>query len=279
MYGTMSSFVKLANRDGFNPAEIAFFQALLSAVILWTLALAKHKRQERAFGISQTLKTLLAGCAVGMVNLLYYRSLEYLSASLAVVVLMQFTWFTVILEAAVFGHKPTKAELAAVSVLLVGTFLASGALNGSAADISAKGVAIALAGTFSYAVYVVLNGHLESGRAQLKKSALIMSGSTVAIFAFGFADIVCNAKFSPSLVPWSLGFAVFGTAIPTVLFSVGIPKIGTCLSSILMTVELPVAVLCAGFILGEKVQTAQVVGIFIMLLSMALINYYRHAKK
>ena len=279
MYGTMSSFVKLANRDGFNPAEIAFFQALLSAVILWTLALAKHKRQERAFGISQTLKTLLAGCAVGMVNLLYYRSLEYLSASLAVVVLMQFTWFTVILEAAVFGHKPTKAELAAVSVLLVGTFLASGALSGSAADISAKGVAIALAGTFSYAVYVVLNGHLESGRAQLKKSALIMSGSTVAIFAFGFADIVCNAKFSPSLVPWSLGFAVFGTAIPTVLFSVGIPKIGTCLSSILMTVELPVAVLCAGFILGENVQTAQVLGIFIMLLSMALINYYRHAKK
>lgn len=46
-----------------------------------------------------------------------------------------------------------------------------------------------------------------------------------------------------------------------------------------MTVELPVAVLCAGFILGEKVHAAQIAGICIMLLSMALINYYRHAKK
>ena len=88
-------------------------------------------------------------------NLLYYRSLEYLSASVAVVVLMQFTWFTILLEAVVFGRKPTKAELSAVSVLLVGTFPASGALNGSAADISAKGAAIALGGTLSYAVYVV----------------------------------------------------------------------------------------------------------------------------
>lgn len=52
-----------------------------------------------------------------------------------------------------------------------------------------------------------------------------MSGSTVAIFIFDFADIVCNAKFSPSLVPWSIGFAVFGTAIPTVLFPSAFPKL------------------------------------------------------
>lgn len=271
LYGTMSSFVKLANSEGFKFAEIAFFQAFFAAAILWALCFFKIRKMRISLG--GILAALFSGCAIGMVNLLYYRSLGYISASLAVVVLMQFTWFAIVIEFAAFGKIPSKAECIAVLFLLGGTFLASGVLSESGGFAPLKGIAISLAGTLCYAVYVVINGHADKTCSWLLRSALIMSGSAAAIFLAAFGDVVENSSFGASFLPWGIGFAVFGTAIPTSLFAIGIPKTGICLSSILMTVELPVAVLCAHFILGENIGAFQTMGIFIMFSAIALINY------
>lgn len=102
-----------------------------------------------------------------------------------------------------------------------------------------------------------------------------MTGSSIAIFVAGFNQIAGNFNFSVSFLPWGIGFAVFGTTIPTALFSLGIPKIVACLSSILMTVELPVAVICARFILGEQIDILQTCGIALMFFAIIFINYYR----
>ena len=77
LYGTMSSFVKIANADGFGIAQIAFFQALFAAAMRWGFACIFGDLKNAKMSIRETLETLLAGCAVGMVNLFYYRSLEY----------------------------------------------------------------------------------------------------------------------------------------------------------------------------------------------------------
>lgn len=114
---------------------------------------------------------------------------------------------------------------------------------------------------FSYALYVVANGHTNTSRSLLLKSALIMTGSSIAIFVVGGGQIVGGFNFNVAFLYWVIGFTVFGTAIPTALFSMGIPKVGACLSSILMTVELLVAVLCASVILGERICVLQAVGI------------------
>ena len=275
LYGTMSSFVKLANASGFGTAQVAFFQALFSAFILWGLTCFFGAAKNEKLSLREILETLFAGCAVGMVNLLYYRSLEYISASLAVVVLMQFTWFVILLEFAVFLRKPSFAEFAAVFTLLCATALASGVFSVQHSGFSVKGIIIALLSSLSYAVYVVVNGHINTSRSWLLKSALIMTGSSVAIFVVGFGQIVGSFNFCASFLPWAIGFAVFGTTIPTALFSLGIPKIGACLSSILMTVELPVAVICARFILGEQIDILQMAGIALMFFAIIFINYYR----
>ena len=142
-------------------------------------------------------------------------------------------------------------------------------------EFSFNGIIIALLGTLSYAVYVVANGHINTSHSWLLKSALIMTGSSIAIFVAGFNQIAGNFNFSASFLPWGIGFAVFGTTIPTALFSLGIPKIVACLSSILMTVELPVAVICARFILGEQIDILQTCGIALMFFAIIFINYYR----
>lgn len=275
LYGTMSSFVKLANASGFCTAQVAFFQALFAAFILWRLTCFFGAAKNAKISPREIAETLFAGCAIGMANLLYYRSLEYISASVAVVILMQFTCFVILLEFAVFGRRPSLAELLVVFVLLCATVLASGAFSIRHSEFSFNGIIIALLGTLSYAVYVVANGHINTSRSWLLKSALIMTGSSIAIFVAGFNQIAGSFNFSASFLPWGIGFAVFGTTIPTALFSLGIPKIGACLSSILMTVELPVAVICARFILGEQIDILQTCGIALMFFAIIFINYYR----
>lgn len=188
LYGTMSSFVKLANSIGFGTAQVAFFQALFAAFILWGLACFFGAAKNAKISPREIAEALFAGCAVGMVNLLYYRSLEYISASLAVVILMQFTWFVILLEFAVFSRKPSFAEVAAVLTLLCATALASGVFSAQHCGFSLKGIIIALLGTLSYAVYVVANGHINTSHSWLLKSALIMTGSSIAIFVAGFKD-------------------------------------------------------------------------------------------
>ena len=275
LYGTMSSFVKIANADGFGTAQIAFFQALFAAAMLWGFACIFGDLKNAKMSLRETFETLFAGCAVGMVNLFYYRSLEYISASLAVVILMQFTWFVVLIELVAFGRKPSLAELSAVLILLFATALASGVLSAPIAGFSIVGMLIALLSALSYAVYIVANGHISTSRSWLLKSALIMTGSSAAIFAVGYGQIVGGFNFNAAFLYWAIGFAVFGTAIPTALFSMGIPKIGACLSAILMTVELPVAVLCASLILGERICALQALGIALMFFAIMFINYRR----
>ncbi len=95
LYGTMSSFVKLSYANGFTAAEVSFFQAFFAAVFLWIAAAKRPSANAPRIPRGQAVPTLFAGAAIGMANYLYYQSLPFISASLAIVVLMQFTWFCI----------------------------------------------------------------------------------------------------------------------------------------------------------------------------------------
>ena len=116
-------------------------------------------------------------------------------------------------------------------------------------------------------------GRAGAGLDWTVKSAVIMTASSAAIFALNFRTILFDSPFGNGFFAWAASMAVFGTTLPTALFSAGIPKIGAAASAVIMTVELPVAVLCAAAVLGERVGALQIAGIAAMLFGIALINY------
>lgn len=275
LYGTMSSFVKLSYANGFTAAEVSFFQAFFAAVFLWIAAAKRPSANAPRIPRGQAVPTLFAGAAIGMANYLYYQSLPFISASLAIVVLMQFTWFTLLAEKIVFGKNPSLAECCAAAVVMIGSVLASGIAERGAGEYSARGIMFALGAALSYAAYITANGHIAQTFCWRTKSALIMTASAAAIFAVNAGEITANSHFGGGFVLWSLAFAIFGTTIPTALFAAGIPKIGAGVSSILMAVELPVAVVCAHFVLGERIDAAQTLGVLVMLCAIAAMNHLR----
>lgn len=272
LYGTMSSFVKRSYADGFTAAELSFWQAFVAALILGvcTWASTGHGGRLRRGDI---LPLLLTGSAIGLTNFLYYKSVQFIPASLAIILLMQFTWFSMLIEWLFLRRRPTRTELVAVSVILVGTVMASGIMSHGILSFNPIGVGLALLSSLTYAAYIVANGQCGRSVRWEAKSMAIMLGSSMTILAINGPRIVGGEYLCGEFALWILLLAVAGTTIPTALFAAGIPKIGAPLSSILMTVELPVAVLCAWLILGEQLSAAQITGVVILLGAIAVMNY------
>ena len=118
MYGTMSSFVKLSYSRGYNAAELAFFQALLAAITLGLCLLLSYKAKRKKIGLKNVISLLITGGTIGLTNYLYYQSVSFISASLAIVILMQFTWFCLLLERIFFKKTPGRMEIITVLLLL-----------------------------------------------------------------------------------------------------------------------------------------------------------------
>lgn len=275
LYGTMSSFVKLSYAHGFHAAELSFWQAALAAVFLSFLTFFSRKSGRGGLTGRGVFPLMLSGCAIGLTNFLYYESVRYIPASLAIIVLMQFTWLGMLLERVLFGRKPSRLELATVFFILLGTVLAGGILEMAEWAFSLKGTLLALGSSLTYALYIIANGRIGTEVRWQAKGMAIMLGSASCIFTINGGSIVGGGYWSGEFLGWVLLLAVVGTTIPTALFAAGISKIGAGLSAILMTVELPVAILCARVVLKETVSPLQWAGIGIMLVSIAAMNYYK----
>lgn len=260
-FGILSSFVKVAYGQGYNAAELSFIQALLGATVLWGVYASSNKSNATRKDI---FLLLISGSCIGISTYLYYLSVKYIPASISIVLLMQFTWLSIIMEWVLFKRKPLLLELIITVIILAGTVLASGLTDLANFDLSLKGVGIVLLSSLIYAVYIVSNSRTGKDVAWQNKSAWIMTGSAISILLVNFGSIVSSIQLDVGLFQWGIFLAFFGTILPPVLFAIGMPKVGASSSSILMTVELPVAVVTAYLILKEHITTMQFLGIFLM---------------
>lgn len=273
LYGTMSSFVKKSYSNGFTAAELSFWQAFVAFIILAVCTIISAKNNSGKLHRNDILSLIFTGSAIGLTNFLYYKSVQFIPASLAIILLMQFTWFSMLLEWLFLHRRPTHTELITVLVILIGTVMASGILSADSYSYSFMGISLALLSSLTYSAYIVANGQCGRGVRWEAKSMAIMLGSSMTIFAINTPRIIEGEYLCGEFISWILLLAVAGTTVPTALFAAGIPKIGAPLSSILMTVELPVAVICAWLILGETVTAVQVAGVALLLTAIAVMNY------
>lgn len=274
-FGVLSTFVKLAYQEGYQTSQIAFLQAFIGATGLWFMHYLQNMRIDKP-AIIVSFKNLyillLTGIAIGLTTYVYYRSVYYINASLAIVILMQFTWLGILVEWLCFKVKPKRDHIIIVVVILCGTLMAGGALGKSTQVFSLKGIVLALLSSLLYACYIVANSRVGKGLPTIYKSAVIMTGSALGILFFNLEDLLYASYFDGRLIKWTAFLALFGTIIPPVLFTKGIPKIGAGLSSILMTAELPVAVVSAHFFLHEEMSFLQWFGVVCMLLAIIWMN-------
>lgn len=295
IYGMLATFVKMAYHDGFTTSEVTTSQFVLGLTGLLVLNLIQTLTSKQKLSLPDSKEVrmlLLAGTSLGGTSLFYYIAVQYINVSIAIVLLMQSVWFSVVVESIITRKLPNARKVVSVVIVLLGTVLATNLIN-MEIELDWHGVFWGLMAAASYTLTMFTSNTLATHLPVFRKSIIMLAGGSVVVFAFlffaqigpmyfdGLKSLYLNFtdntehihSFNYSIfLTYGFVLALFGTIIPPILFNIGFPNAGLGLGSIVSSLELPVSVTMAFVLLGEKVFLIQWIGIALILFAIVLMN-------
>lgn len=267
-YGVVSTIIKLAMRSGFSVSEAVTSQFFIGFCIALCIFVLTNRSKLSIKGIKFLI---FAGILTGLTNILYGRSLNFLPASLAVVLMFQFTWIGMLISCITKRRFPNRIELITLIILVAGTIPAAGLIDVDLSQIPIEGWLWGLAAALCYSLFLFVNGKATASLTISNRLVLVSFFAFLMSTVFQSPEIIWNGTlFNEGLWVYGLALGLFGLIIPVLLFTIAVPKVGLGMSSILSAIELPVAVMVSVILLSETVTTLQIVGIVIIILGMSL---------
>ncbi|NLR65320.1 DMT family transporter [Chitinophaga varians] len=271
-FGILSTIVKLGYQEGFTLGELCSVQAGFGMLALWALHLISGRA---TYGLKnrEARTCFILGSSTGLVSITYYQSVQYIPASIAIILLMQFTWMSMLAEWLIYKKRPTAIQWVAVAFILGGTLLAGGLFNSNGLHLDWRGIGFGMLAALFYTTFIVVSGRVGQSLAPVLKSAWIVTGAFLIITVLFPPVYLWNGRITGTpLWMWGMPLALFGTVLPPFLFSKGMPQTGVSLGAILSAAELPVATIAATLFLHERVTPVQIAGVFIILAAIVAAN-------
>jgi drug/metabolite transporter (DMT)-like permease len=272
-YGMLATFVKLAYKENFTTAEVTSSQFILGILgILIINALQKFRKKQDVVKATpkNIMQLMLAGTSLGMTSVFYYLAVKYIPVSIGIVLLMQTVWMGVLLEWFLDKKAPSMQKIASVSIVLIGTALATNLFN-SNIELDWRGIMWGLLAAASFTTTMFTANRIALGISSAQRSLYMLLGGAVIVFGFSIATQVTPFNMA-IFAKWGIVLALFGTIIPPMLMNAGFPYTGIGLGSIVSSLELPVSVMMAFIILNETVVFSQWIGILLIILAIIIMN-------
>ena len=266
-YGVLSTFVKKAYEKGFVFQDVIQSQFFFGWVILLLLMLLFSRNRVTK---KQMFTLMLVGITTSLTGMFYYLSLQTIQASLAIILLFQFTWVGVLIESIVNRTLPSKEKVISVIILFIGTLLSGGFFGSESFYWEKNGVFFGLCSAITFALFIFFSGRVETNVPTITRSFMMTSGALLFLFIILTPSFLINGSLSDGLWLYGVPLGVFGVVLPVLFFAYGAPKINSGLATILGASELPVAVIMSMLVLHEAVTFLQWVGVFIILVGIAL---------
>ena len=259
MMGANHVAARIAFNNGADVATAVVFRSTGTALAIGAILVLQGVRVRLTPRHKRFLPVI--GLLIGVQSLCLYSAVARLPVALALLAFNTYPICTAVWSALIYRHRPDKATLVAMPVILVGLALALDVF-GAASGLGAAGqwsrigagVAFALAAAGTFALALVLTQH-EAGDVDSR----VRTASTMAIAAaVAFATVGLQGGFHLPTTPagWG-GLAaltfLYGTAF-TIMFTV-LPQLGVVGNSAIMNVE-PVFALALGWLLlGQAIAT------------------------
>ena len=259
---------RLAFNHGVDVPTAVSFRSGATALVVGALLLIQ--RVPLALTARQRKALPLIGVLIAIQSLCLYSAVARLPVALALLVFNSFPLMTALWARLLYRHRPERALLIAMPVILLGLVLALDVL-GAASGLGAAGqwreigagVAFALGASTTFGLALVLTQHEAGGLdGRLRTFATmamvgLLAGSAVA-WRGGLALPTAPAGW------WGLALLtlLYGTGI-TILFTV-LPRLGVVGNSAVMNVEPVFALVLAWLILDQHIAPVQVVGALVV---------------
>lgn len=295
IYGMLATVVKIAYKDGYTTAEVTTSQFVIGILCLLVLNLVQTTTAKKSLAKPQKkdiFKLILAGTSLGFTSLFYYLSVQFINVSIAIILLMQSVWISIVIESLISRSFPTARKVISTVLVLLGTLLATNAI-GSEVELDWKGVFWGMMAAISFSTTMFTSNRIANYLPTLRKSFLMLSGGLLVVLTFCFVTQIApsliggvaefydeiNFEFATTerfdfsiFLSYGIFLAVFGTILPPIFFNLGFPKVGLGLGGIVSSIELPVSVLFAYFLLNEQVLMIQWMGIVLILSAIVYMN-------
>lgn len=271
-YGVVSTFVKLGYSEGFGLSEVTGSQYFFGAIMLWAITIFVPKNRLKC---KQWLTLAVGGIPMGLTGVFYNQALGYINASFAIILLLQFTWISMVLQYVFTKEAPSRKSFISTIIILLGSILASGFLQ-TGIIFSFAGISWGMLAAVSFACFIFISGNTNIPVHPIYKSAIMTTGASLLIFISLPPVFLINDALTDGLFMYGLLTGLFGSLVPPILFNIGMPKVGGSLGTILSASELPTAVIMSTLVLHETVTFLQWIGVIIILGGIAYPNVQSH---
>ncbi len=246
-YGFVVPAVKAAMKIGVHPADFLPLQYLVALIACTAFALV---RRIKFAGFRESAKMALLGTLTGCTSICYYTSVSMLPGAVALTLLFQYVWVSVLIECLVERKLPSRSTVIAVCIVLVGTLFAAGVFEGSIATLNPSGIVAGAGSAIFYALYLYLSGRIGTDRPASLRAAMLPIGGLIAT---SIANPACytTSFLDASIWPFAIGMSIIGVILPTTLINYASPKLSTGMVSVMASSELPVGILAAWTLAGE----------------------------
>jgi drug/metabolite transporter (DMT)-like permease len=275
----LATFVKLAYADTssqglhYTPAEVITAQFSIGIFIILGINAFQKFKIEGGVKKASSLdikKLMLLGTSTGLTSIFYYLAVKYIPVSIGIVLLMQTVWMGVVLEMFLEKKLPSRIKIVAVSIVLLGTALATNLFNDTI-ELDWKGIVLGLLAAASFTTTMYAANKIATSISSAQRSLYMLLGGGIIVLLF--ALLTQHTPFNYDIFyKWGILIALFGTVIPPILLNAGFPLTGIGLGSIVSALELPVSVLMAFIILNETVNFWQWIGILLIIIAVIIMN-------
>jgi len=268
MMGANHVAARIAFNHGADVATAVAVRSSVTALVIVALLASQGVRVQFTARHKRFLPVI--GLLVGVQSLCLYSAVARLPVALALLAFNTYPIWTALWSALVYRHKPEKAMLIAMPVILAGLALALDVF-GAASGLGAAGqwsrigagVAFALAAAATFGLALVLTQH-EAGDVdgRVRTATTMATAAAVALITVGL-----QGGFHLPTAPagWG-GLAaltfLYGTAF-TIMFTV-LPRLGVVGNSAIMNVEPVFALVLGWLVLGQTIAPVQVVGALVV---------------
>jgi len=253
-FATLGICNRFAAARGVDILSALTLRFLLAAAALWALALPRHRvalSRDRIPGF-----LLMGGLFVSEAGLFFVSS-RLIPVALTALLLYLYPALVMLLCWGFRGERPGRTGLLALVLALAGISLAIGF---PASRLDPLGVALGLASSLGYAVYMFLGARLQRGLAPLVATLWISTFAAAIFLAIGLATGGLHLALPAPAWPSILGLAILGTVVPVLLLMEGLARITPTQASIASTVEPVATALMGALLLGERLRAPQLAG-------------------
>ncbi|SHK18960.1 Threonine/homoserine efflux transporter RhtA [Geosporobacter subterraneus DSM 17957] len=255
-FALMPTFALFAYQTGISVTTLLFIRFALASLLFFLYIFLKEIPLQLT-GKDYLSLFLLGGICYNTMSNLYFTSVKYIPAALAVLMLYTYPMIVSILSFLIDRVTPSRKVILSLGISFMGLILV---LGSSIATVNHQGVLFALGASFIYSIYIVLGNRIIRKIPSLIATSFITLFSSVGIFLLGLLSGSLSFHFDASAWIWILGLSLFSTILAIFTFFKGMELLGPTHASILSMAEPLFAIIITVVLFQDTITLFQIIG-------------------